>query len=509
MPNQTPLTGSQLPIEIAPGGYTLQAPELFGRVTKMSGTESATRSDSGHYEDRLLEAMQQVEVHTQNVFEIEVTADTLAGSPFSTIRSGDLLVATRENEPAIVLRAPSLGDQVEQVVLYTDEAGVSRWIFPEIANSQTAGATRGGSGEIIFHLPRNGAPTPPVAADEQASRGPISKLGRRLVRVLAWSTDDIVGQGALAVATRWETARRPYALRPLPFTDGEPRVAWDTVRQGRALLLIHGTFSSSRSAFAHLPQTTIDQLCHLYGGRLFAFDHPSLHHSTQQNAQTLLDLLPAGIELNLDILTHSRGGLLGRELTERLPDLNRAGRQLKIHKAILVAAPNRGTILTDGDHGIEMLDRYTNLLTSLPDNAYTLTIEGILLVVKLLLHGALKGLPGLQNMYPKGEYLQRLNASLAHDTQYYALAANFTPSAPGLLARFGKWAADKYIDGVFGEDNDGVVPTRGSYECEPESPGFPVLPERLVVFEKDDQIHHCNYFTSERLNRQIIEWLST
>jgi pimeloyl-ACP methyl ester carboxylesterase len=397
---------------------------------------------------------------------------------------------------------------VEQVVLYTDESGVSRWIFPEKANGQTDRATRGGGGEVTFHLPRQSAPTPPTTTDEQAARGPISKLGRRLVRILAWATDDIVGQGALAVATRWENARRPYALRPFPFVDEEAQVAWDTVRRGRALLLIHGTFSSARSAFADLPQTTIDQLSHLYGDRIIAFDHPSLSHSTQQNAQTLLDRLPSGIELNIDILTHSRGGLVGRELTERFADLNRGGRQLKVHNAIFVAAPNRGTILTDGDHGVEMIDRYTNLLTSLPDNAYTLTMEGVLMVVKLLLHGALKGLPGLQNMYPQGEYLRRLNSSPAHDTQYYALAANFIPSAPGLLSRFGKRVADKFIDGVFGEDNDGVVPTLGSYECEPDSPGFPVLPERRIVFEKDDQIHHCNFFQSERLNGQIIEWLS-
>ena len=209
------------------------------------------------------------------------------------------------------------------------------------------------------------------------------------------------------------------------------------------LLLIHGTFSTALAAFSTLPQSTYDQLAHMYGGRMFAFDHPSMHHSSQQNAQMLLDMLPQGLELDLDILTHSRGGLVGRELTEQLANLQPHGRKIAIHKAIFVAVPHRGTILTDGDHLIDMFDRYTNLLTSLPDNAYTLTMEGIFLLVKLAAHGALKGLSGLHSMYPAGDYLRRLNASPSHDTRYYAAAANFTPTDPGLLARLGKYVADK------------------------------------------------------------------
>jgi hypothetical protein len=174
-----------------------------------------------------------------------------------------------------------------------------------------------------------------------------------------------------------------------------------------------------------------------------------------------------------------------------------------------VAAPHRGTILANADHGIEMLDRYTNLLTDLPDNAYTLTMEGILTVVKLLLHGALKALPGLQSMDPESEYMRRLNTSPpVADAKYYAAAADFTPKAEGLLARFKRKVVDSLIDGIFEEGNDGVVPTCGSYECGPNSPGFLIPPERRIIFEKDDQIHHCNFFTSEKLNRQIVEWLA-
>ena len=503
MSTQTQLSGSQQQIEIAPGGYTLQAPDLVGRVTTMNATESATRSESGRYEERLLEALTNVEVVTQNVFEIEVVSDSSPGStPVS--RSG-VAVTTRDGEPAIVLRVPALAQQVEQAVLHTDEAGVSTWIFPELVTA-TAGASRGGAGEISFHLPRASAPVTP-ASTAVSSRGPISKLGRRLVRVFAWATDDIIGQGAFAVAKKWEGSHRPYAFRRVPFTNTSP-VDWDSMTKGRALLLIHGTFSSAAGAFSELPAATIEQLSNRYGGRLFAFDHPSLHQSPQENVQKLIAMLPPGIQLDLDIITHSRGGLVGREFTERIKDFDTAGRQLKIGKAILVAAPNLGTILTDGDHGIEMVDRYTNLLTNLPDNAFTLTMEGVLMLVKLVLHGALKGLPGLQCMYPKGDYLKRLNASQPNATQYFVIGADFTPTAEALLARFAKLVAGKLIDGVFGEENDGVVPTRGSYESEAHTSGFPIKPEQRVVFEKSDEVHHCNYFAKERTQSQILEWVA-
>ena len=500
---QTPLTGSQLPVEIAPGGYTLEAPDLAGSVTTMSAGESATRSGGGRYEDRLLEAMSYVEVQSQNVFEVEVVSDL--AQPAGPNRGG-LAASTREGEPAIRLRVPALGNRVDQAVLYTDEAGVSSWIFPQQASGPTITA-RGGAGEIVFHLPRKSAPIPPET-DERASRGQISKLGRRLVRVLAWATDDIVGQGALAVATRWETSNRPYAFRGIPLTDPKTVVDWNVMTQGRALFLIHGTFSSAGSAFGELSQATIERLSQIYGGRVFAFDHPSLYPSPEENAQKFLDMLPQDVELDLDIITHSRGGLVGREFTERLADLHTAGRQIRIRKAILVAAPNLGTILTDGDHGIDMLDRYTNLLTSLPDNAYTLTMEGVLTVVKLVLHGALHSLPGLRCMYPKGDYLKRLNASQPTQTEYYVIASDFTPTSEALLTGLFKRAANKLVDGIFGEENDGIVPTRGSYESEQSTPGFPVHDTHRVVFGKDDQVHHCNYFGQERTSRQILEWVA-
>jgi len=144
-----------------------------------------------------------------------------------------------------------------------------------------------------------------------------------------------------------------------------------------------------------------------------------------------------------------------------------------------------------------MVDRYTNFLTNLPDEPFSLTLESILAVVKLIAHGTVKGLPGLQSMHPQGAYLlDRLNAGLTQPTtQYYALGANYTPDDPALLARLAKKGFDKFVDAVFGTDNDGVVLTGGSYQAGHNSYGFPIPRERRYVYEGEDQIHHCNFST--------------
>jgi len=506
------LSGSSNPLEVAAGGYTLQAPGMTGSISEVDPQVSVTRGEGGMYESNLMAAIGNANIAMEKMFVMEVNAEASA-EPVETTRAAGLVATTREGEAAMVFGMPSLGDNVGYVVLYTDEAGVSRWIFPE-AGATTAAATRGGGSDVVFHLPLASAPLPPGGEDEAATRGPISQLGRRLVRVLTWVTDDLVGQGALAVVTQWEKQNRPYGFHliepdtyQLPNPRGAP-VAWDLIRQGRTLLFIHGTFSSAEASFAQIPKATLKQLAQIYQGRIIAFNHPSLYHSPTQNVQTFLDMLPDKMALDLDIVTHSRGGLVGRELTERLGDVNLRGRKITVRKALLMASPNQGTILADGEHGMDLVDRYTNLLTFLPDNAYTLILEGLLAVVKLLFHGTVQGVPGVSCLNPRGDYLRRLNTSPAHRVTYYALTADFMPDAPGLLARFWKRVEGKLVDSVFGEANDSVVPTRGSYEAGPNSPGFPIPPERRVIYGKETRVNHSAYFSNAAANQQIVAWLS-
>ena len=102
----TQLTGTTLPIDIAPGGYSLQAPGLVGDVTEMSAVASATRSDSGLHEPALLDAINNAGIHAGKVFEIRV--DAVAALPSAGTRSGARMPRTRKREEAMVFAMPHL-----------------------------------------------------------------------------------------------------------------------------------------------------------------------------------------------------------------------------------------------------------------------------------------------------------------------------------------------------------------------------------------------------------------
>ncbi len=419
----------------------------------------------------------------------------------------------------MVLRVPSLRPNTGYAVLYTDEAGVSRWILPDPPAEGGGEATRGGAGEVTFRLPRDAAPRLPADTDETVgSRGPVSILGRRLVRVLVWATDEVVGHFGLQAVRTWEEEHRPYQLLRVgpdgPLADVAPNAAdWARLTTGPALLLLHGTFSSAQGTFGDLWGTPrFVTLVQQYGGRVLAFNHPSLYHNPAENVQVLLasmaGQLPAGQSLTLDVLTHSRGGLVGRELAERVGDMDAHGLRVDVRRGVLVASPNRGTILADGDNWIDLADRYTNFITALPDTTFTLIMEGILTFVKVMGHGMLAGLPGLSCLVPKGDYLLRLNDTALPPTTYYTLGASFTPQDPGLVARLCKKVGDKVVDTIFGEANDGVVPAEGTYSTGLAGAHFQVPAERHRVYALEDQMHHCNYFEHDVVVRQVEEWLA-
>ena len=82
---------------------------------------------------------------------------------------------------------------------------------------------------------------------------------------------------------------------------------------GPLLVFIHGTFSDTVGTFSKLwtlHNATVRQLFASYGDRVYGLDHPTLGVSPIANALTLVRALPAGARVHL--VTHSRGGLVGR-----------------------------------------------------------------------------------------------------------------------------------------------------------------------------------------------------
>ena len=214
-------------------------------------------------------------------------------------------------------------------------------------------------------------------------------------------------------AHRWETAKRPYRLRfftpddyqlpePPPF-DGN---AWERIGVGRALLLLHGTFSRAHSGFGSFDGEALATLHQRYDGRVFAFDHFTISEDPRQNAEWLVRAMPDGARLDLDILCHSRGGLVGRVLAERQSEMSLGSRSLAVRHVVFAATPNAGTVLANPDHFGALIDSVTNILQFVPDNGVTEVLETVITAAKHIAVGAMKGLEGLQSMRPGGDFFR-------------------------------------------------------------------------------------------------------
>jgi pimeloyl-ACP methyl ester carboxylesterase len=252
-----------------------------------------------------------------------------------------------------------------------------------------------------------------------------------------------------------------------------------------------------------MPRAVMERLHRRYQGRVFAFDHPTVSVTPTENVRWLATHLPAGAGLVVDVVSHSRGGLVGRVLCERATECGLDPDRLRVRTLVMVGTPNAGTPLANDRHIGAFLDTFTNLLEFIRDNPVTDTLEVILTVVKQVAVGALKGLDGLQAQSSEGSYLSGfLNRSSSVKARYRALAANYEPGRDAPLSRF---ARDHLTDLVFaGAENDLVVPTQGVFAVNGGS-GFPIADP--VVFPSRDGVEHGGFWSRPRAIQAFDDWL--
>jgi hypothetical protein len=475
------------------GSVTLRTPGLTGTAEShppgspgMRGAELST--------DELEEALRNERVEPQETIEISGTAELDVG--------GTPTRSTAYDEPAIELEVPHPGEGLGQVVLYVDEAGVMSWTFAS-EEAEPGETTRGAATRT--YVIRRTVPPAPAAAE---TRGLSGALGKKLLKVLVFPlVDPIVGKVGEHFANRWETKKRPYRMRsftPADYASPDARVLdgedWRKLSDGRALLMVHGTLSRAHTAFGRLPPDYVGQLQRRFDGRVFAFDHFTLSEDPKQNVEWLARQIPDGATLDLDIVCHSRGGLVSRVLAEKQSELSLGSKTVRVRKVVFVAVPNAGTPLTDAKYLGDLVDTYTNLLNFLPDTGVVEVLEGVLTVTKHLTLGVLKGLDGLQAMRPHGRFLDALNTSPRDDKRYFAIGSNYEPPEPGLKS-FG----DRIVDWVFSHvDNDLVVPMEGIYEKN-GSALFPI--EDRHLFQAADAVPHTRFFGNPVTREKISGWL--
>lgn len=227
----------------------------------------------------------------------------------------------------------------------------------------------------------------------------------------------------------------------------------------RSLLFLHGTFSNAAAAYGALADSNFfDRVRALYGDRVFAFNHFTVSRTPEENARMLLEGLPDQIT-TLDVITHSRGGLVLRNLVERAHVFGPLAQRFKLGRAVLVASPNDGTPLATPQRWHDTVGWIANLLELFPENPFTTGAEFVANGLVWIARHASGDLPGLHSMDGAGTSIAQLQSPPGPPGDAYsALVANYNPTEKVLLRML-----DTGIDQFFGSANDLVVPTAGGW----------------------------------------------
>jgi pimeloyl-ACP methyl ester carboxylesterase len=472
------------------------SPGLHGTVDVFRAVTPGMRSADGST-PVFAEALAQVEMDEMRT--VVVSQQSLARDALVDGRTR----STTRGEPGLTISVPGPGDGRGQVVLAVDETGASQWVFPDnIAPHETLMRA---NEHRSYTIPLEPAPVVGVTQD----RGLLGTIGQKILKVLAFPLVRMAaGVISELFATHWEQTHHRPRLRAFNVDDYQRPDVPDLVgsdlerlSEGPALLFVHGTMSLSHSGFWRIPAPVVARLHQRYGGRVFAFDHPSISVTPTANAQWLGQALQ-GHALTLDIVAHSRGGLVSRVIAERPDDVGISSADVSVRQLVMVGTPSLGTALADTGQLGQLVDRVTNLLNLVPDNAVTDTIATVLSVVKQLAVGALGGLEGITVMAPGSTWLSELNQARPVTATYHAISSNYEPPAGSPFARIARNAATDY---VFGEtSNDLIVPDVGVFAANGAS-AFPIASR--LEFSASDRVDHSSYWTSPEVATAFDQWL--
>jgi hypothetical protein len=309
-------------------------------------------------------------------------------------------------------------------------------------------------------------PKPTVLGIEDVVGGAVAGavgdlVTKRVLQVLKSPIDSAL----LAAVRHFEERPRVLALRG-DFQPLDGFEAWRALLppgiEHRVLLYVHG-FGSSTAAGGGAK--LVPQFAAQYDAVL-SYDHPTLGLSPLDNARELLAMIPDDLRMDVDLVAHSRGGLVVRSLVELLDWTPK----LRPVRLVTAGSPHAGTNLADPqrwDRLVSMAMTLGSWLASLGGGAFWAPK-----LLEFVLKAAAQGifsLPGLGAMTPGGPFLDQLNAadapSLDERVRYGAVTSSFAidnVTQQGFRQAFSALAAQVFI----GEPNDLVVMTASAIEID-------------------------------------------
>ena len=299
-------------------GITIDAPGLSGEVVVETGAGAARRGMGDQVPDQIRLAVRRHGGRARRTIRIESPSDAEAGAKGETRGLEATPVDGRRGRPsAMRIAVPRPRPGRAQVLLSRDEHGIVTWHLQQAPSGRDISP----EGVQVFEVDR--APSGPATRTFglpkilQVISFPLVKAGGKLIefKVREWDRD--------------KHPDRVSAYGPDRSLTALDDAAWARLSKGRCLLFIHGTFDTVAGCFTRLPDATLAELNHRYGGRMIGFDHPTLADSPIDNARAFFQIV-GDHHLDVDIVCHSRGGLVTRAIAERPSDLATMGPNVRV-----------------------------------------------------------------------------------------------------------------------------------------------------------------------------------
>lgn len=417
---------------------------------------------------------------------------------------------TRQATPSSpnTVRLGAVPDGFARVLLMVGNDGMPQFLYPE---APAAAATRSTAAPTEFDFALPVVPS----ADTTRSLGALLAIPQ-VKELLVRAIDPVAGAIGEALATKIEAQVRPYALRRVPatLTDEWPEVTaadWATLSSGKVLLVLHGVLATSRGTFSAMSVEAWARLQAAYGGRVIAFDHPTLGHDPRENAEALVRLLPEAQTITADIIGVSRGGLVARVLAGAFDTLSPGTRSLVTERVVLLGTPNDGTPLADP----QALKLFTKVAPYLGIGAEVLGLAKAGKALKDVLLGAVTGgsgallwplvqqaalamvssLPGLECMEPGSAFLKAC-PGVAPGTRVFGVASSVDAltSLPMRTARF-------VIGNDLGVQHDLFTGVSSVF-------GAALTFEDTLTVAGPDGVSHLSYLESRAVQDALGRWLT-
>lgn len=426
-------------------------------------------------------------------------ADTLIGAPAPVA-----VTATRRAAlPEIAVEA-DVDEGGDYLLVVRYPSGALRFVAPEKRQNQPAPPKRGGKkAALAATVPvtlRFRAPEP-VPAARSERRGLFDGIADSVTAVLLKIKDGAswIGEQTLIAAERaiWALLGRSEGLKNVTLQtllENRLKPVKPTAPPPgkRALLLLHGTFSATGSAFKDLAtQPAFQDLAATYGEAIYGFDHLSVSQSPFENVRDLLNALP-DTPTTYDLITHSRGGLVLRTLVEQRDQFGTEADRFVLGKAVLVACPNEGTPLATPLNSFAMANWFANVLNISGGNAEDAGF--VTRFLAWLLKLPMGSQPGLAAMDVNGESIALLQTAPAPPADSYsALVSNYVAKDIATMM------VEAGVGLVFSGAHDLVVPTEGGWRVDYNLANIPAA--RIACFgpggnlDTTPPVSHIGFFS--------------